>query len=35
MVSNGDDSGSVMKNVSKAKFDGSLLKFALLEEQSR
>ena len=27
----GKDSGSVMRNVSKAKFDGSLLQFALLE----
>lgn len=35
MVSDGEGSGSVMKNVSKAKFDGSLLEFALLEERSR
>ena len=27
----GEDFGSVMRNVSKAKFDGSLLQFALLE----
>ena len=31
MVSHGKFSGSVMRNVSKAKFDGSLLGFVLLE----
>ena len=31
MVSDGKGLGSVMRNVSKAKFDGSLLQFALFE----
>lgn len=31
MVGDGKGSGSVMRNVSKAKVDGSLLEFALLE----
>ena len=31
MLSDERGSGSVMKNVSKAKFDGSLLEFALLK----
>ncbi len=31
MISDGKDSGSVMRNVSKAKFDGSLLEVALFE----